>query len=185
MPTESLAHITAPNGATTMTDTVTSIQRRYAADSPLAYLLELAADADVDSEDEQRDDAQTAAAHHIYERYADSLARALEVMDWQGYPAWTGVGGRQEPSAVAWLDGGLWLHHTLRITEADGALDVLTLIVPCTCGRGYVDISVEYEHDLIEILAELRPTHGHAPHTDTPVTCHSVRTYPAPLRTVR
>ncbi|WP_406190517.1 hypothetical protein OG331_51365 [Streptomyces sp. NBC_01017] len=39
-------------------------QPPYAADSPLAYLLHLAADDDGPSEDEQRDDAQTVAAHH-------------------------------------------------------------------------------------------------------------------------
>lgn len=32
---------------------------------------------------------------------------------------------------MAWLDGGLWLHHTLRISEADSWIEILTLIVPC------------------------------------------------------
>ncbi|WP_331724020.1 hypothetical protein [Streptomyces sp. NBC_00005] len=162
--------------------TKTLAQLPYAADSPIAYLLDLAADVDEPSEDEQRDDAQTTAAHHIYRAYLNSISHVLEVTDWQGYPAWEGVGGRRfEPSAVAWLDGGLWLHHTLHISEADGARDVLTLIVPCTCTRGYVDILLDTEDDLIEILAELRPTHGRSPHSVTPVDCHSVQTVP-PLR---
>ncbi|MFI8234939.1 hypothetical protein ACIGDI_39710 [Streptomyces sp. NPDC085900] len=147
----------------------------YAADSPLAVLLDLAAQATGPDEDEQRDDAQTAAAHHIYQAYPHTFAVVLEVLDWQGYPAWTDDTGRRfEPSAVAWLDGGLWLHHTLHISEADGARDVLTLIVPCTCGHGYVDIHLDTEDALIDILDELRPTHGRSPHTDTPVDCHSI-----------
>ncbi|MFH8470329.1 hypothetical protein [Streptomyces sp. NPDC017991] len=86
---------------------------------------------------------------------------------------------RFEASAVAFLGGGLWLHHTLRISEADGASDVLTLIVPCTCGRGYTDIGVDTEDDLIETLAELRPTYGRSLHDDSAPDCHSVRPVPA------
>ncbi|MEU1536006.1 hypothetical protein [Streptomyces fagopyri] len=86
---------------------------------------------------------------------------------------------RWEASAVARLDGGLWLHHTLRITGRDGAQDVLTLVVPCTCGRGYIDMVLDSEGDLMEILAELRPTHGLSPHNDkVPLDCHSVTTTP-------
>ncbi|WP_217236842.1 hypothetical protein [Streptomyces sp. AC555_RSS877] len=169
-----------------MTETLTHLTRPYAPDSPLAYLLDLAADADGPSEDEQRDDAQTTAAHHIYQDYPHTLAHVLEVTDWQGYPAWEGADGRRfEPSAMAWLDGGLWLHHTLHISETDGARDVLTLIVPCTCGRGYIDVLLDTEDDLIELLSELRPTHGRSPHTDTPVDCHSVRTAPTFMRLAR
>ncbi|WAU82256.1 hypothetical protein O1Q96_22350 [Streptomyces sp. Qhu-G9] len=89
--------------------------------------------------------------------YPDTLAAVVDALDWQGHPALqnTGTGaGSFEPSAVAWL------HHTLRTTEADGASDVLTLIVPCTCGHGYTDIVLDTEEVLLEVLAELRPTHG-------------------------
>ncbi|MET7855573.1 hypothetical protein ABZT48_47440 [Streptomyces avermitilis] len=72
--------------------------------------------------------------------------------------------------------GGLWLHHTLRITETDGASDVLTLIVPCTCGRGYVDITLDTEDVLMEVLAELRPTNGRSPFIDCLLDCASVKT---------
>lgn len=61
----------------------------------------------------------------------------------------------------------------------------MTLIVPCTCARGYVDILLDTEDDLIELLSELRPTHGRSPHTDTPVDCHSIRTAPTLTRLVR
>lgn len=166
-------------------DTMTEIlalarpQRPYAPDSPLAYLLDLAAQTSGPDEDEQRADAETTAAHHLYQAYPQSLAQVLETMDWEGYPSWQGASGRRfEPSAVAWLDGGLWLHHTLRITEADGASDVLTLIVPCTCGHGYVDITLDTEDVLMEVLAELQPTHGRSPHIDCPLDCASVKTAP-------
>ncbi|MFJ3228996.1 hypothetical protein ACIPJS_37350 [Streptomyces sp. NPDC086783] len=78
---------------------------------------------------------------------------------------------------MAWLDGGLWLPYLLRITEADGASDVVTLIVPCTCGRGYVDILLDAEDALMEILEELQPTHGRSPHTDVS-DCASVHAVP-------
>ncbi|MGW5568206.1 hypothetical protein ACWEWD_32975 [Streptomyces tendae] len=157
-----------------MTDILALPTRPYAADSPLAYLLDMAAEAAGPTEEEQRDDAETTAAHHIYSAYSHSLAQVLETMDWRGYPALRDNGFTFEPSAVAWLDGGLWLHHTLHISETDGARDVLTLIVPCTCGHGYVDIQLDNEDVLLEILAELRPTHGRSQHTDAPLDCHSV-----------
>ncbi|MEU8952456.1 hypothetical protein [Streptomyces sp. NPDC048489] len=80
---------------------------------------------------------------------------------------------------MAWLDGGLWLHHTLRITEDDGATDVLTLIVPCTCGRGDIDVRLDTEEDLMEVLSDLRPTAGLSPHSDRdPLDCGSVTAGP-------
>jgi hypothetical protein len=162
-----------------MTEILHAPAPSYSADSPLAYLLELADQAGgAPTEEEQRDDAETAAAHHVYNAYGYSLAQILDAMSWQGYPA-VHESGRQrwEASAVAWLDGGLWLHHTLHITEADGASDVLTLIVPCTCNRGYVDILLDSEDDLMEFLGELRPTHGRSPHTDLS-DCASVSAVP-------
>ncbi|WP_432190463.1 hypothetical protein [Streptomyces sp. Tue6028] len=102
-------------------------------------------------------------------------------MAWQGYPALREPGGRQwEASAVAWLDGGLWLHHSLCITEREGTVDVLTLIAPCTCGRGYVDITLDSEHILMDILGDLRPTHGRFPHCEEPLDCGSVHAAPRP-----
>ncbi|WP_051845497.1 hypothetical protein [Streptomyces sp. NRRL S-813] len=134
---------------------------------------------DEPTEDEQRDDAETTAAHHVYTAYPNTLAQVVDAMDWQGYPALRQDGVRVlKASAVAWLGGGLWLHHTQHITEQDGARDVLTLIVPCTCGHGYVDIHLETEAELLEILAELRPTHGRSPHTDAPLDCCSVHPVP-------
>ncbi|MGY4983776.1 hypothetical protein ACWCYL_42800 [Streptomyces sp. 900105755] len=158
--------------------------RPYASDSPLAVLLALATDTVGPDETEQREDAETAAAHHVYNAYAHTLASVVDACDWQGYPSVTLTDGRRlEPSAVAWLDGGAWLHHTLRITVDDGAFDALTLVVPCTCGRGYVDILLDTEDALIEILTELAPTHGRSPHiTDAAVDCHSISTAPALYR---
>lgn len=154
--------------------------RTYAPDSPLAQLMEIVAAAvDEASEEEERDAAETTAVHHVHQAYACSLAQAVDSEVWQGYPTVREHGARRwEASAVACLGDGLWLHHTLRISEADGASDVLTLIVPCTCGHGYTDIVLDTEEDLIEVLAELRPTYGRSLHDDHVLDCRSVQ--PAP-----
>ncbi|WP_331730811.1 hypothetical protein OG933_45195 (plasmid) [Streptomyces sp. NBC_00016] len=154
-----------------MPDTTTT--RAYGPDSPLAFLLEVAADAYGPDESEQREDAETAAAHHTYAAYPQTLAQAVEAAHWQGAAATDSGGRRVEPSAVAWLDGGLWLHHTLRITEYDGAADLLTLVVPCTCGH-YTNITLDGEEMLLELLAELAPTHGRSMHDDTVGDCRSI-----------
>ncbi|MFF3420290.1 hypothetical protein ACFYW9_37360 [Streptomyces sp. NPDC002698] len=159
-----------------MTETLHTPVRPYGADSPFAHLLDIAAQTvGAPSEDEQRDEAETAAAHHLYNDFPYSLAQVVDAIDWRGYPAVREAGQRLwEASAVAWLDGGLWLHHTLRSAEDDGASDVLTLIVPCTCGRGYTDITLDCEDLLMEILAELRPTHGRSVHHAALLDCASV-----------
>ncbi|MET8411096.1 hypothetical protein ABZV34_23840 [Streptomyces sp. NPDC005195] len=164
-----------------MTDTLHAAARSFCADSPIAYLLELVDQhGDSPSEEEQRQDAEMAAAHHVYGVYGVSLAQVVGADDWQGYPAVTDEGTRHwEASAVAWLDGGLWLHHTLLITEADGAANVLTLIVPCTCGRGYIDIRLETEEHLMEVLSDFRPTAGLSPHDERdPDDCTSITAEP-------
>ncbi|MFE1442943.1 hypothetical protein [Streptomyces sp. NPDC058739] len=159
----------------------TTRPRPYAADSPLAHLLDMAQAVTAPTEDDQRDEAVTAAAHHAYTAYPDTVGRVVEAMDWHGHPAVRVSGiGSLEPSAVAWLDGGLWLHHTHRLSENDGAVDVLTLIVPCTCGRGYTDIVLNGEDMLLEILGELHPTGGHSAHHETLGDCRTVRPAPSP-----
>ncbi|MEV5012790.1 hypothetical protein [Streptomyces sp. NPDC055692] len=164
-----------------MAKTLIPLARPYAPDSPLAHLLDMAHAADIPSADGQREEAETAAAHHIYEQYTDTLGKVIEACDWSGYPALRSDGFRShEPSAVVWLDGGLWLHHTLHISE-DGARNVLTLITPCTCGRGYVDVLIENETDLLAILADLRPTGGRTPHGDAgPYGCGSTQSLASP-----
>ncbi|MDQ0904662.1 hypothetical protein QFZ22_000647 [Streptomyces canus] len=157
-----------------MHDTLTAVTRPYAPDSPLAHLLDMAQAAGQPTEDEQREDAVTAAAHYVYNAYPDTLGRVLEAMDWTGHPALRAPDFGFEACATAWLDGGLWLHHTLRISE-DGAFDRLTLIAPCTCGDGYTDIVLDSEDMLIEILAELRPTHGKSVHDESLGDCRSVQ----------
>ncbi|MGW0653686.1 hypothetical protein ACWD4T_33700 [Streptomyces umbrinus] len=151
--------------------------RPYDPDSPLAHLMEIAAAAvDEASEAEERDSAETAAAQHVFRAYTYSLAQAVDSEAWQGYPAVREHRVRRwEASAAACLGGGLWLHHTLRISEEDGASDALTLIVPCTCERGYVDIVLDTEDVLMELLTELRPTHGLSLHDDRTPDCHSVQ----------
>jgi hypothetical protein len=72
----------------------------------------------------------------------------------------------------------MWLHHTLRSTENDGVTDVLTLIAPCTCGRGYTDITLDFEDMLLGVLTELRPTHGQSVHHSALLDCASVPAAP-------
>ncbi|MFD5574856.1 hypothetical protein [Streptomyces cadmiisoli] len=64
---------------------------------------------------------------------------------------------------MGWLDGGLWLHHTVHVSE-DGARDALTLIAPCDCGTGCVYVLIDTETDPLAILADLRTTSGRVPH---------------------
>ncbi|MCX4919929.1 hypothetical protein [Streptomyces sp. NBC_00687] len=153
---------------------------RYDADSPLAYLLGLVEPAlDVPEEQDQRRDAETTAAYAVHTEYGASLAQVLASDHWTGYPAISDGNQRFEASAVAWLDGGLWLHHTQRITERDGARDVLTLIAPCTCGRAYVDFGFDTEDHLMEILSELKATSGRSPHDEkNPLDCSSITATP-------
>ncbi|MPY38296.1 hypothetical protein FNH09_45975 [Streptomyces adustus] len=129
-----------------------------------------------ESDDDQRETAATAAAYHLFTAYADTLHLTVEADLWQGYPAVRD--GGLEPSAIVLLGGGLWLHHTMRSTEGDGAIDVLTLIVPCTCGHGYTDITLDSEDMLMEVLTELRPTHGQSVHHGALLDCASVPTAP-------
>jgi hypothetical protein len=132
--------------------------------SPLARLFALVSEYDTYTEAEQREDAELAAAHHTFNAYGATIGQVLDGDDWTGQIALKD--NRLEASAVAWLEGGLWLHHTLDISESDGARDVLTLIAPCACGSGYIDYQLENEDDLLQILTDLRRTHGRVPHDD-------------------
>lgn len=149
-----------------MTETLTP---PVATDSPLAILFGIAESTGAPTEDEQREDAETAALHHVSSAYPDTLSKALDD-DWSGWPALAESG--LEPSAVASLDGGLWLHHT---TDLNQERDVLTLLAPCTCANGYVDRVLDGEWDLLQILTDLRATGGLFPHDNDLPNCHSIR----------
>ncbi|MEU9061706.1 hypothetical protein AB0D13_23305 [Streptomyces sp. NPDC048430] len=144
-----------------MTETFMPPAISPAAGSPLALLFDIVATTARLTNDEERDVAETAAADHVYTAYPDTLGQAVDHDAWTGYPALRDHS--VQPSAVAHLDGGLWLHHT--ITADADYRDVLTLLVPCTCGHGYVESLLEDESDLLELLEELRPTGGHAVHS--------------------
>ncbi|MGW5990987.1 hypothetical protein ACWFRT_29480 [Streptomyces anulatus] len=143
-----------------MTETLTT----PAAGSPLALLFDITTGARQAArivQDEERDMAATAAADHVYTAYPNTLGRAVDHDAWTGFPALRGNG--LQPSAAVYLDGGLWLHHT---SPALGDfLDVLTLLVPCDCGHGYVPSLLEDEDDLLELLRELRSAGGRAVHS--------------------
>ncbi|MER5362725.1 hypothetical protein [Streptomyces sp. NPDC002785] len=143
-----------------MTETLAPPVTGLAADSPLSILFNIVATTTRASRDEESDGAETAAADHVYRAYPDTLGTALEEFSWTGQPSLRDNGF--EPSAVACMGGGLWLHHT--VTDDADYRDVLTLLVPCTCERGYVGWQLEDENDLVEILTELRRTDGHTVH---------------------
>ncbi|MGX1913600.1 hypothetical protein ACWIID_32875 [Streptomyces phaeochromogenes] len=150
-----------------MTETLTPAVA-VGADSPLALLFDIALEIGTQGEDEQCEDAKTAALHHVWSAYPDTLGKAVDEDDWSGRPAVPGV----EPCAVAYLDGGWWLHHTV---DGGQEHDVLTLIAPCTCGNGYVDTVLDGESDLLEVLNDLRPTGGRFPHNSDDPDCDSQR----------
>ncbi|MDX3772428.1 MULTISPECIES: hypothetical protein [unclassified Streptomyces] len=58
---------------------------------------------------------------------------------------------------------------------------MLTLIVPCTCGRGYADIGVETESDPMEILLEHRLKAGQCLHDEKDLLDANITANP-PLR---
>ncbi|MFD3880406.1 hypothetical protein [Streptomyces microflavus] len=94
--------------------------------SPLAVLFEIVAASARLTLEEERDGAETAAADHVYAAYPDTLGRVVDHDAWTGYPALRD--NSVQPSAVAHLGGGLWLHHTIT-ADADHH-DALTLLVP-------------------------------------------------------
>src|SRR3954468_11181275 len=151
-----------------MTETLPPPAVVAGADSPLALLFDIALEIGTPGEDEQREDAVTAALDHVWRHYPDTLGKAVEDDDWSGLPARAEVG--LEPCAVAYLDGGWWLHHTV---DGDQERDVLTLIAPCTCTSGYVDTALDGERDLLQVLTELRATGGRFPHHSERPDCHS------------
>ncbi|MEU9397780.1 hypothetical protein AB0D86_48405 [Streptomyces sp. NPDC048324] len=75
-----------------MTDTLTPPTAVIGADSPLALLFDIALEIGTQGEDEQRDDAQTAALDHVWNAYPDTLGKALDEDDWSGQPALPGAG---------------------------------------------------------------------------------------------
>lgn len=139
---------------------MTEILTLPATHSPLVFLFDIVATTARLNREEECDGAETAAADHVYGAYLDTFGRALECDVWSGYPALRD--NAFEASAVAYLDGGLWLHHT--ITHDADYRDVLTLIVPCTCERGYTTTQLEDESDLLEVLDELRTAGGRSEH---------------------
>lgn len=153
-----------------MTETLTPPTTTVGADSPLALLFDIALEIGVQGEDEQRDNAETAALDHVWNAYPDTLGKALDDDDWSGRPAVPGA--VLEPCAVAYLDGGLWLHHS---SDGDQERDVLTLIAPCTCQNGYVDTVLDGESDLLQVLTDLRATGGRFPHNSDDPDCDSQR----------
>lgn len=140
--------------------------------SPLARLFAIVSEFETAGATESREAAALAAGHHLYTQYGATLDLVLDQEAWSGRAAVKKP--RLESSADAWLEGGLWLHHTRRTSDTDGDGDVLTLIVPCDCGTGYVDYELDGEDDLIGLLTGLRRTGGHVTHEPGSGECDSV-----------
>lgn len=91
-----------------MTETLTPPTVAAGADSPLALLFDIALEIGVQGEDEQREDAKTAALDHIWSHYPDTLGKAVDDDDWTGrpdwsrapWPIWTAAGGCTTPSTA-------------------------------------------------------------------------------------
>ncbi|MER7569266.1 hypothetical protein ABTZ93_41210, partial [Streptomyces sp. NPDC097941] len=64
-----------------MTETLTPPTTTVGADSPLALLFDIALEIGTLGEDEQREDAKTAALHHIWSHYPDTLGKAVDEDD--------------------------------------------------------------------------------------------------------
>ncbi|MFF7365422.1 hypothetical protein [Streptomyces sp. NPDC008125] len=137
-----------------MTETLVAAPR-----TPYALLLDIAARLGPAAQRAQeRAAAVTVADSHVYGYYPNTLGSALEACDWTGRHAL--VQQDIAPSAVAFLGNGIWLHHT----STDPEQHVLTLLIPCACGRGYTGCELADEHDLLLILDALSTSGGLMPH---------------------
>ncbi|WP_199552642.1 hypothetical protein [Streptomyces sp. N35] len=134
---------------------------------PLSQLLNIAKQAPAPSPEQERDTASLTAADHVYEHYTKTLGEAFcEAFDWHGLPS---IPARDlEPSAIAELRDGSWLHHTVD-TSYDGSVrHILTLLVPYDCGCGYRDIVLRGEDHLITVLKTYGPGDRVAATCDAP-----------------
>lgn len=153
-----------------MTETTNHVHALVLDDSsPLAHLFDWVVGVEAGNEAETRRDAEGAASDHVHSWYSETLEIFLDADNWSGRCA---VDDSGEPSAVIWLDGGVWLHHTRH--GSDDVRDVLTLIAPCACGRGYVPYELRDEGDLIDVLGDLRRAGGRVPHDPDGYDCASV-----------
>ncbi|MGC0344209.1 hypothetical protein [Streptomyces sp. SLBN-8D4] len=69
-----------------MTETLTPPTITIGADSPLALLFDIASQIGVQGEDEQCEDAETAALDHVWNVYPDTLAKVVDADDWPAGP---------------------------------------------------------------------------------------------------
>lgn len=137
-------------------------------DSPLEQLLSLVGERLADQQAEQGENAAAAAAAHIYERYPDTLRLVVDEDDWRGHPAVSEH--RLAPAASAHIGQGLWLVHTGTSASDD---EELRLLIPCACERGYVDLLLDGDMDLLGILADCQHQPVRMPHGN-PYDCASL-----------
>lgn len=130
--------------------------------SPVQHLMALVSQRVADQHEEQREGAQRAAHDYTFRRYADSLQGVLFEDDWTGHPAVPA--NRLRPAASAYLGEGLWFVHCASPKGDDGEFDELRLLVPCSCQRGYLDLLLDGEEDLLDSIALIVSHQMHMPH---------------------
>ncbi|WHM41135.1 hypothetical protein [Streptomyces sp. BPTC-684] len=128
--------------------------RRLRAMAGLAH-QELAYDA-AEALARQREQAVHAADQLVDSAYWETLKPLLTWSDWTGYPGFEDDEGRyHRPCAIAHVGEGVWLHVETRSRgTADDLYGALSLITPCACGNGYLDLGIEDEADFLATFYE-------------------------------
>ncbi|MCY0922869.1 hypothetical protein OS965_32800 [Streptomyces sp. H27-G5] len=125
---------------------------------------------------EQLEDIVNGADRFIAAEYRETLNPLVNWSDWTDYLGVdTKSGWRTKDCAVAYLGEGVWVHYEVRSRgTASDLYDALSLIAPCPCTRGYYDVGIEDEADLLNVLHDYvgSDTTGPQPCTGE---CHPVQ----------
>lgn len=103
------------------------------------------------------------AVDHTVNTFPATLGSVLWDEHWTGFPALEQADDAHG-SAAAHLGNGVWVHHTVTTSSFDDGHSTrwqvskrhaLTLITPCTCGRGYRTADVSTEEELLTAVHTL------------------------------
>ncbi|MFE9484639.1 hypothetical protein ACFYNM_39430 [Streptomyces spororaveus] len=124
---------------------------------------------------EQLEDIVHGADQFIATAYRETLNPLLNWTDWTAYLGVdTQSGWRTRDCAVAYLGEGVWLHYEVRSRgTARDLYDALSLIAPCPCTRGYYDVGIDDENDLLAVLHDYVGSDTTGPQSCTG-ECHPV-----------
>jgi hypothetical protein len=112
---------------------------------------------------------------HLIANYPATLGALLTEQHFTGFAAW----GDREPTAVAHLGDGVWLHYE-EPRQVFGSRPVLTLLIPCRCGLGYRLLAVSSQEELLQVLGDLAGEQGEINPDDCLFNCASVRGWDDP-----